>query len=152
MYYREWQQLIPAPMEEVWAFFSRPENLQKITPPDMDFEIRTELAGVNMYPGILIHYQVSPFPGFKTQWVTEITAVDPHRYFIDEQRFGPFRLWHHQHHFEEVDEGVLMSDKLHYVLPLGPLGQLVNAISVGPRIERIFKYRESVIPNIFPGN
>ncbi len=150
IYYREWEQLVSGSMPDVWHFFSRPENLQKITPPDMDFKIRTDLPGVKMYPGMLIQYKVAPFPGFKTDWVTEITAVVDQQYFIDEQRFGPFRFWHHQHHFEVVEHGILMRDVLHYALPFGWLGQLVNQVLVGPRIERIFSFRESVISNFFP--
>ena len=150
IYQKRWSQLVPGDLHQVWDFFSRPENLERITPNDMQFDIITDVSGVEMYAGLLIEYKVSPFPGFRTQWVTEITAVKKEKYFIDEQRFGPFSFWHHQHHFAEVDEGVLMTDILHYGIPFGPIGWLANKISVSNRIERIFEHRKSVIPQYFP--
>ena len=150
IYEKRWSQMVHGELEEVWKFFSRPENLEKITPDDMKFEIVTNVREIEMYPGILIRYKVSPFPRFKIEWTTEITAVKDCTYFIDEQRFGPFKLWHHQHHFESVEGGVLMQDILHYAIPFGILGRLMNKWSISRRIERIFEYRKSVIADFFP--
>lgn len=149
MYLKEWQQVVPAEMNAVWEFFSRPENLNKITPKDMDFEIVTKLEGLEMYPGMLVRYIVSPLPLMKSDWVTEITAMATHKYFIDEQRFGPFTFWHHQHHFKATDDGVLLTDILHYAVPFGPVGRMVNAIMINKRIDDIFTYRQAVIEDLF---
>lgn len=146
---KEWKQFIPRPLDEVWHFFSRPENLNAITPDDMQFEILTDLEGVEMYQGMLIKYKVSPIPGIKMNWVTEITHVRDRQYFIDEQRFGPYALWHHQHHFEEMDGGVMMTDILHYKVPFGPIGNIADAIFVNNKIEQIFKYRVQAVERIF---
>ncbi|NND08756.1 MAG: SRPBCC family protein [Saprospiraceae bacterium] len=149
MYAKEWQQIVPAEMSEVWDFFSRPENLNRITPEDMNFQILTNLEGLKMYPGILVQYVVRPLPFMKSNWITEITAMNEHRYFIDEQRFGPFKFWHHQHHFKKVAEGVLMTDLLHYAIPIGFLGRLAHTILVNKRIDDIFTYRKKIIEDIF---
>lgn len=149
MYVKEWKQVVPADLNEVWEFFSRPENLNRITPRDMDFEIVTKLEGLQMYPGMLVRYIVSPLPFMKSNWVTEITAMENHKYFIDEQRFGPFTFWHHQHHFEPVDDGVLMTDILHYAVPFGPIGRIANGIMVNKRIDDIFTHRQTVIDDLF---
>lgn len=150
IYERQWQQFVPASLHDVWAFFSRPENLDRITPPDMKFEILTDLAGVPMYQGMLIRYRVSPFPLFSMNWLTEITAVVEGDYFIDEQRDGPYRLWHHEHRFAVEGDGVIMTDRLHYSLPFGPIGKVVNSLVVGKRIDDIFTHRKQVIAQLFP--
>lgn len=146
---KSWQQFIPRTMDEVWAFFSRPENLNAITPADMSFEILSDIREVEMYQGMIIQYKISPFLGIKIDWVTEITHVADQQYFIDEQRFGPYALWHHQHHFEEVDGGVQMEDVLHYKVPYGPIGTLADAIFVSQKIESIFQYRYQAIEKLF---
>ena len=146
---KEWTQFIPRPLDEVWHFFSRPENLDAITPEDMSFEILSDIEGVKMYEGMIIRYKVSPIPGVKMNWVTEITHVRDKQYFIDEQRFGPYALWHHQHHFEEVDGGVLMRDILHYKVPFGPIGSIADAIFVNNKVEEIFRYRVKAVERIF---
>ncbi len=146
---KSWRQFIPRPMEEVWDFFSRPENLNAITPPDVSFEILSDIKAVKMYQGMIIQYKISPFLGIKLDWVTEITHTVEGHYFIDEQRFGPYALWHHQHHFEAVEGGVQMEDILHYKVPYGPIGTLVDRIFVGQKIESIFKYRYQAIEQLF---
>lgn len=147
--HKEWEQWLPRPLDEVWAFFSRPENLNVITPEDMSFTILSDLSGVEMYQGMIIRYKVSPVPGLRMDWVTEITHVRDRCYFIDEQRFGPYALWHHQHHFQERDGGVLMRDILHYKIPYGPFGNLADALFVERRIDEIFRYRTSVVNKLF---
>lgn len=149
VYHKHWETLVPGTMEEVWNFFSNPANLQRITPDDMNFEILTDLSGVSMYQGMLIAYKVTPFAGIPLNWITEITSVVENQYFIDEQRFGPYALWHHEHRFEQTEDGILMTDNLHYGLPFGILGQWVNGIMVSNRIDHIFDYRENIIKEIF---
>ena len=150
IYVKTWETVITGNLDDIWQFFSRPENLERITPADMSFEILTDLKGVEMYSGMLIQYKVKPFSFMKTDWVTEITFVQKHSYFIDEQRVGPFSLWHHEHHFEEVSTGILMRDILHYALPFGPVGRILNRTGISRRIDRIFDHRESVIQEIYP--
>lgn len=149
IYEKRWTTWLPVTLDEAWAFFSRPENLDRITPEDMSFEILSDVAGVEMYAGMIVCYKVRPIFNIPMNWVTEITHVADRKYFIDEQRFGPYALWHHQHHFEEKDGGVLMTDILHYAIPFGPIGRLANAILVDKRVEEIFSYREQVIDQIF---
>ncbi len=146
---KEWTQFIPRPLDEVWAFFSRPENLNAITPEDMSFEVLSDIAGVEMYEGMIIAYNIRPLFGIKMNWVTEIKHIRPGRFFIDEQRFGPYAFWHHQHHFEEKPDGVLMRDLLHYKVPFGPIGDLANAIFVEPKIEEIFRFRVRAVEEHF---
>ncbi|THH36499.1 SRPBCC family protein [Neolewinella litorea] len=142
---------ISRPLAETWDFFSRPENLEKLTPPDVHFEIRSPVAGVEMYEGMIIQYRVTPFPGFTSDWVTEITHIEHHRHFIDDQRVGPFALWHHQHHFRALDaQTTEMHDILHYQAPLGPLGSLANRLFVRKQVEGIFTAREAAIRRLFP--
>lgn len=147
---KHWEQFVPAGIDEVWAFFSRPENLNRITPPDMDFEILSDLSGVEMYPGMLIRYRIRPMFKLPMQWVTEITQIAEGRYFIDEQRFGPYAFWHHQHHFEARDGGVIMRDILHYAVPFGLLGTAVNRLLIEDKVEAIFRYRKKVIDQLYP--
>lgn len=146
---KSWKQFIPRSIDEVWSFFSRPENLNAITPPDMSFEILSDISDLEMYQGMIIQYKISPFLGIKMDWVTEITHVVDGRYFIDEQRFGPYALWHHQHHFEEVDGGVQMEDILHYKVPYGPIGTLADRVFVGRKIDAIFQYRRTAVDQLF---
>ena len=98
MFKLERTQIIPISLPEAWAFFSSPENLKTITPGYMGFEI-LEGGGVNMYAGQIIRYKVSPLVGIKLNWITEITHVDEEKFFVDEQRFGPYAFWHHKHYF-----------------------------------------------------
>lgn len=146
---KRWEQYIPRPLDEVWEFFSRPENLNNMTPDSVSFEILSEVAGVRMFPGMIIRYRISPFGGIKMRWVTEITHVQEGQYFIDEQRFGPYAFWHHLHRFEPRGEGVLMTDILHYKVPYGILGNIANALIVEPKIEEIFRFRQEVVKKFF---
>lgn len=145
---QRYEQFLPISLDEAWDFFSRPQNLNEITPHDMKFEILTKDIP-RMYQGQVIQYNVTPFPLVKMGWVTEITHVKDKRYFVDEQRFGPYAFWHHQHHFEEKDGGVLMTDILHYRVPLGIVGKLVNALFIQSKVKGIFEYRFHVLQNKF---
>ena len=148
VYKKETVQHINASIEECWAFFSSPKNLQKITPQTMGFQI-TDYDGKNMYAGQIIQYKVSPLAGLKLSWTTEITFVKDKEYFIDEQRFGPYALWHHKHFFEPTENGVKMTDVVHYALPLGFIGQIMNSLVVKNKLKQIFDYRVVAVNQIF---
>jgi ligand-binding SRPBCC domain-containing protein len=148
IYKLEVSQFIKISLKEAWDFFSSPVNLAKITPPHMGFII-TSGKPSKMYPGQIITYKVSPVAGIKTNWVTEITHVSEQSFFVDEQRFGPYRMWHHEHHFEVHGEGVLMTDRVSYKLPLGFLGRIAHFLFVRKQLEHIFNYREQCLDSLF---
>jgi ligand-binding SRPBCC domain-containing protein len=136
---------IPITLDEAWEFFSRPENLNVLTPDDLQFEILSNISGQEMYAGMIIQYRISPFTGVRFNWTTEITHCEEKRFFVDEQRFGPYSFWHHQHHFREEQGQVKMTDIVHYGLPFGPLGTLAHAVFVRKKLEHIFSYRTQKI-------
>lgn len=140
MYTLHRKQKLPVPIESVWDFISDPKNLAIITPPEMGFKT---LSGDErkMFPGQIIHYTLTPILGIRMEWVTEITHVENGRYFVDEQRHGPYSLWHHKHFLREIPGGVEMEDLIHYRLPMGFLGRLFHPILVQPQLERIFEFR-----------
>jgi ligand-binding SRPBCC domain-containing protein len=142
-------QLLKISHEEAWEFFSNPANLQKITPQQLGFKIISLHHGNKMYPGQIIEYKVSPVLGIPLYWMTEITHVEEGRYFVDEQRFGPYSLWHHQHHFKQVEGGIEMTDIVHYKLPLGWLGDIAHWLFVKKQLEGIFRYRYEVADKLF---
>ena len=143
--------LVKADLQSAWDFISLPENLSKITPPAMDFRItfRSSLDGGKMYPGQIIAYKVKPLPLFNASWVTEITQVQEKKFFIDEQRFGPYRFWHHQHIIKEVPGGVEMTDIVSYKLPLGFIGRWFGGWMVRRQLKAIFDYRTIQLEKIF---
>ncbi len=145
------QQWIPASVQDVWAFFSDAQNLAAITPAKMKFRVTSGTLPQQIYPGQIITYRVSPLLGIPLFWMTEITAVQEGKLFVDEQRRGPYSLWHHQHHFEEKDGGVLMTDLVHYEVPLGPLGTVANALIVRKELQTIFDFRARVVAERFGG-
>ena len=142
-------QFLPISLTEAWDFFSTPKNLSKITPEEMGFQILYISGGDKAYAGQIIRYKVSILPGIKVHWVTEITQVKEPFHFIDEQRFGPYALWHHQHHFKEVTGGVEMLDEVNYAIPFGVLGRLAHWLFVGKEVKRIFEYRHEVLEKFF---
>ena len=144
----EREQFLPISLGEAWGFFSTPSNLNEITPDDLGFRITSRLAG-EMYEGQIITYQVKVAPLVWVPWVTEIKCVDPGRSFIDEQRFGPYAMWHHQHHFKVVDGGVEMIDIVDYAIPLGIFGRMMNSILISSEIEKIFSFRAEKIKELF---
>lgn len=141
-------QRLPVPLEAAWDFFSNPRNLPEITPPELRLSVVNE-PPARMHAGMIIRYSVRPLLGIPLGWVTEITHVEEGRFFVDEQRFGPYRFWHHQHHFREVEGGVEARDVVHYMLPLGPLSAPANALVARPRLKRIFAYREEALARRF---
>ena len=142
-------QVLPITLSEAWEFCSSPRNLSKITPEHMGFEIQYISGGEKTYAGQIIRYRVQVLPGIKVHWVTEITHVQEPVYFVDEQRFGPYALWHHQHRFKEVPGGVEMTDEVNYAIPLGILGRLANFIFVGREVNRIFDHRFTTLEQYF---
>lgn len=144
----EQEQILPITMEEAWGFFSSPANLNEITPSDLGFEI-TSAPESKMYNGQIITYRVKIAPFIWLPWVTEIKCVDEGRSFIDEQRFGPYKFWHHRHTFEPVDGGVLMRDKVHYGLSFGLLGDIAHLVFVRRKLEWIFGFRKQILAKRF---
>lgn len=145
VYHFESTQILPITLAEAWAFFSSPVNLKKITPEELDFRILKDFKDEKMYAGQLINYIVRPVLGIPMRWTTEITHVVHGSYFVDEQRFGPYTLWHHKHFFKEIDGGVEMMDSVHYALPLGIMGRLANWLFVKKKLAAIFEYRRKVL-------
>lgn len=142
-------QKIPVPVDRAWAFFSDPSNLQVITPPGMGFKVISDYSTNQMYAGQVIEYQVRPLWGIAMYWMTEITHVKEGAFFVDEQRFGPYRLWHHQHHFKEIPGGVEMTDIVHYKIPMGFIGRLMNRLFIKRKLEKIFRFRCQKVEELF---
>lgn len=142
---------LPLTLEEAWNFFSDPRNLATITPPELQLIPDSPLPE-RMYPGMIVTYNVQPVPLLRSRWVTEITHVEPLRYFVDEQRFGPYRFWHHQHHFTSIPSGVLMEDAVHYMLPFDPFSRPLHALFVRRQLQRIFAYRTDALRRMFPSH
>ena len=137
------------PVEQLWDFISSPKNLKVITPDYMGFDIMSKDLPTKMYEGMIISYKVSPLLGIKTTWVTEITHVKDKRYFVDVQRVGPYKIWHHQHFLEQTTEGTLMTDIVSYKPPFGILGNLANKLVIKRKLDEIFNYRTKVLNEIF---
>lgn len=149
-YHLTFNQKIPVSLTAAWDFFSSPLNLAKITPAEMAFTVTSAIEpSQKMYPGMIITYKVSPVAGIKLDWMTEITQVNEGKYFIDEQRFGPYQFWHHQHHFKAIEGGTEMNDILTYGLPMGILGKMANHIYVANKLQEIFEFRRKKITELF---
>lgn len=143
-------QFFHADLATVWDFMSTPKNLARITPQSMGFEVLSKEEELQqMYPGQIIEYYVKPVLGIKLHWVTEITHVHPQEFFVDEQRFGPYQFWHHQHLFKAVNDGVEMTDLLHYKMPFGVIGKITNTLFVRKKIHDIFDYRYQKLEELF---
>ena len=148
MYQLKTIQFVKTDMAKCWDFFSDPKNLSKITPQSMGFIVRTELPD-KMYEGLMIEYTVRPMLGIPMNWITEIKTVKNHSFFVDEQRKGPYRIWHHEHHFKEVEGGVEMTDIVSYEIPFGFLGRLMHPILVKNKLKEIFDYRRQKVDELF---
>lgn len=142
-------QQLPVPVDEAWDFFSHPKNLFTLTPPSLNLKFTNELFGEAMYPGQIIMYKVKPVLRIPLFWMTEITHVDKPHFFVDEQRRGPYALWHHEHHFKPIAGGVEMTDLIHYALPLGVAGRLAHALFVKAQLHSIFAYRFQKAETLF---
>lgn len=149
IYTLQTEQQLPVPLAEAWDFFSSPKNLAEITPPHMGFNI-TSTVDAKAYAGQIITYKVGILPFVKSSWVTEITQVKEQQFFIDEQRFGPYSMWHHEHWFEAVDENTtLMKDKISYKIPFGILGHLAQSLFIKKQLNTIFSYRYDTLNKLF---
>jgi len=143
------KQTIEGDMDTIWDFFSSPKNLSVITPAHLNFKILSDLPE-KMYTGQMIYYKVSPVLGIPMPWVTEITHVDDKKFFVDEQRVGPYKIWHHEHHFNQLPNGKIeMIDRVSYVLPLGFLGRMANGLFVKKQLKEIFEFRKKVVEERF---
>jgi ligand-binding SRPBCC domain-containing protein len=149
LYTIEATQKVPGDIATIWDFISSPRNLKTITPPYMGFEITSKIDSEKMYAGQIISYKVSPVAGIQLNWVTEITHVVQNQYFVDEQRFGPYQLWHHKHFIKAIEGGVEMYDLVHYKLPFWFLGDIAHAVFVKQQLNEIFDYRYKKMEEIF---
>jgi len=149
VYHIQLVQKLPATLEKVWDFFSSPRNLKDITPPEMGFVIKSTSQGEKMYAGQIIEYTVKPLLGIPVYWMTEITHVEQGKYFVDEQRFGPYSLWHHQHHFTEIAGGVEMTDTVHYKIPFWIFGDVANSLFIHKKLQQIFDFRYRKAEELF---
>lgn len=142
-------QVVPTTIDHCWAFFSDPRNLAEITPPALDFQIISDLPP-SIRSGLMIQYRVRPLFGIPMTWVSEITQVDGPRFFIDEQRIGPYALWHHEHSFRELEGGrTEIADVVHYAPPFGVLGELAHPFLIAPELAKIFAFREKAVRERF---
>ena len=148
IYRLETIQNLPITQTEAWDFLSNPKNLKRITPDYMGFKIVSG-ASERMFAGQIIQYVVTPVLGIPTTWVTEITHVEEGNYFVDEQRFGPYALWHHKHFIKPIKNGVEMTDIIDYKIPLGVFGRMAHPIVVAPKLKEIFEYREKALIELF---
>lgn len=141
-------QKLPISVDEAWEFLSDPKNLKIITPAKMSFDI---ISGADrpIYAGQILQYKVTPMMGIRTKWVSEIKSIVPKKYFVDEQLYGPYSLWHHKHFIREIEGGVEMEDIIDYKIPLGILGQMIHPLLVKPRLEEIFNYRQKKLFELF---
>ena len=142
-------QKLPVTISEIWNFISAPDNLKEITPEKMGFIVTSNTGTKKMYPGMIITYKIHPILGIPVNWATEITHVEDYKYFVDEQRFGPYKFWHHQHKFYEIKGGVEMVDILHYKVGFGFIGKIMNTIVVRSQLEQIFSYRFNKLEEMF---
>jgi ligand-binding SRPBCC domain-containing protein len=142
-------QQMPVSLDIAWDFFSNPDNLKEITPGNLGFKILSRYHGSKMYAGQIIEYKVSPVWGIPLYWMTEITNVLDKQYFVDEQRYGPYSMWHHQHHFKSIEGGVEMTDIIHYKLPVWFLGDIANYLFVQKQLNKIFEFRYKKTEQLF---
>lgn len=148
MYQLKRTQLVKTDLATCWDFFSSPHNLAKITPDSMGFVVKTEIPE-KMYEGLMIEYTVKPLLNIPMRWVTEIKTVRDHSFFVDEQRVGPYKIWHHEHHFKDLGDSVEMTDIVSYELPLGFLGRLMHGLLVRKKLDAIFAHRFEVVEKLF---
>ena len=148
--YQKYEEMeVVASIDEVWDFITSPMNLKEITPDYMGFEITSQRLPEKVYPGLMISYRVRPVLGINMNWLTEITQVEAPYYFVDEQRAGPYALWHHEHRLRPTEKGVLMTDLVTYRPPAGPLGDFAHYLFIKKQLDDIFSYRELALEKLF---
>ncbi len=143
------QQFLPISLEKAWAYFSSPHNLNELTPDSITFKILSDVPE-KMYEGLIINYMISPLLNIPLHWCTEITHVRELHYFVDEQRKGPYKMWHHEHHFKETPGGVEMIDLLHYDIGMGAIGKIAGTLYVHKKVREIFEFRKMKLEQMFP--
>jgi ligand-binding SRPBCC domain-containing protein len=141
-------QFLPITLKEAWDFFATPKNLNEVTPDELTFEITSELPE-KMYEGLIITYRIRPMLNIPLNWCTEITHIRENEFFVDEQRKGPYNIWHHEHHFKPVEGGILMTDIVHYDIGKSILGWIAGKLFVDRQVEEIFKYRYKTLETYF---
>lgn len=150
MGYLKTVQYLPITLDQAWEFFSSPKNLKNITPEYMGFDITSENQNQKIYPGMIITYKVKPLFNLPLNWMSRITHVRENQYFIDEQIAGPYRIWHHEHHFKEHGSGVEMTDILYFKVPFGVFGKMAEKVLVKKKVEEIFNFRRKKLESLFP--
>ena len=144
------EQILNTDIKNLWDFMSSPKNLSRITPKSMLFKITSNNKNDKIYPGMIISYKVAPLLNIPITWVTEITHVKENKYFVDEQRIGPYKIWHHEHIFKPLDDKkILVTDIITYVPPFGFIGKILNKILIKKKVEDIFDYRERILEDMF---
>lgn len=149
MHTLHYSQKLPISLEDCWKFFSSPQNLKVITPEHLGFEILNDRDIDTIYAGQIIHYKIKPIWNIPVEWVTEITHTQKPDYFIDEQRVGPYKMWHHEHRFEQIPNGVLILDTVYYQLFFGCIGRTLNSLWVENAVDAIFQYRKEKLDKLF---
>jgi ligand-binding SRPBCC domain-containing protein len=142
------EQFLPISVDEAWLFFATPKNLNAVTPGSLVFEITSELPE-KMYEGLIITYRIRPMLNIPINWCTEITHIREKQFFVDEQRKGPYRFWHHEHHFKAVEGGVLMTDLLYYDVGKSLIGWAAGHLFVHSKVEQIFNFRYQALEKLF---
>lgn len=148
IYKLEVSQKLNTSLEHAWNFFLNPDNISKITPSEMEFTINSVQSG-QLHIGQIFTYKISIIPGFRTNWVIEITDMQEKKYFVNEQRTGPYKMWHHEHIFEEINDGVLLTDRVSYQLRCSIFGQLLHYIHIKNYLKEVFEFREKTLDIIF---
>ena len=143
------KQILKSDLATIWDFICSPSNLEKITPKSMSFNITSNNKDEKMYAGMIITYKVTPILNIPISWMTEITQVQEKKFFVDEQRLGPYKMWHHQHILKELEEGILMTDIVTYIPPFGFIGKIANFLFIRKRINQIFNYRYQILEKKF---
>ena len=143
------KQLLKSNIETIWKFMSSPSNLSKITPKNMLFKITSDNSNEDMYEGMIITYKVAPILGIPLDWITEITHIKKNKFFVDEQKLGPYKLWHHQHKFFETKEGIIMEDIITYIPPLGIIGIIGDILFIKREVNKIFDHRKIILNDKF---
>ena len=146
-YLLEQTQFIPKSRSEVFLFFSDAHNLERLTPPFLNFRILTK-PPIKMTSGTLIDYRIKLY-GVPLKWRTEIESFEPEHFFVDNQLSGPYAIWHHQHHFDDANGGTLMRDLVRYRLRFGLLGTIAHSLFVRRSLLRIFQFRRTEVTRIF---
>ena len=150
MFYQlHFSQTLNCSIDDAWSFITTPSNLKKVTPKAMSFRILSDNDQTKVYPGMIIIHEVVPLLGIKMKWMTEITQCMEKKRFVDEQRVGPYKMWHHQHIIEDHESHVIMKDIITYIPPFGIIGRIANKVFIKKKINSIFQYRREILDKLF---